>query len=488
MKIGIQIITYNSADSFEKLIEPWLKLKDRYDLKIWVGSGQFKIYHDMGCENLNGPTIQLLESMLGQGKIDYLFQPDPDNLLGDHTTRDKCIPWMREQDIDLMIQLDSDEFYTEEEVNNYIEFIEQNPDYNYKTVFNNLIGEGKSIDWEKHTAWWIKRFGGISHYYYDAHWSYLGEGNPIGHKGEGNIEYRRPPSLTIPKELVNPQHYTWTNDENIGGPSHVKEKIEYQKRYYNTGECGYVWDENEQKVKTVEEMNNEFDWGNSSPSFIDLVSREIFEGKCYETIFPVQEGDVVMDLGASTGPFTWSIMGKASKVIAVEPSKELIPLIKKNTAGYPVSIVNKALAKWDGVEIIPHVYDIATQYNASGVDQNMHYTSKEVETTTFKSIIEEYNLSKIDFIKTDCEGGEYSLFTEANMPYLLNNVRNIVGEWHLATPETKVEFRYFRDKYLKQFPKYEVYSVDGVNIKWDLWNDHFIEYYNEVIIHISNDA
>ena len=482
MKIGIQLITYNSEKTLEKLIAPWLKLKDRYDLKVWVGSGQFKIYHDMGCENLNGPTIQLLESMLGEGKIDYLFQPDPDNLLGDHTTRDKCISWMREQDIDLMIQVDSDEFYTEEEVENYIKFIEENPDFNYKTVFNNLEGDsGEGKDWEKHTAWWIKRFGGISHYYYDAHWSYLGEGNPIGHKGEGNIEYRKPFALTIPKELVHPVHYTWTDSKNVGGPSHVKEKIEYQKRYYNTGECGYEWDESEQMIKKIGEMKQEFDWGNSSPSFQKRVSKEIFEDKCYETIYQVKPGDVVMDLGASTGPFTWSVMDKASKVIVVEPSKELIPLLEKNTAGYPVSIVNKALAKWDGEEVLDNVFD-----NDSGVGENLHYISKEVETTSFKSIIKEHNLDRIDFIKTDCEGGEYSLFTEANMPYLLNNVRSIVGEWHLQDENAKVEFRYFRDKYLKQFPNFEVYSIDGVNIKWDLWNDHFIEYYNQVIIHISN--
>jgi hypothetical protein len=28
--------------------------------------------------------------------------------------------------------------------------------------------------------------------------------------------------------------------------------------------------------------------------------------------------------------------------------------------------------------------------------------------------------------------------------------------------------------------------VDGVDIKWDLWNEHFIEYYTEVIIYIDN--
>ena len=226
-------------------------------------------------------------------------------------------------------------------------------------------------------------------------------------------------------------------------------------------------------------MKQEFNWGDTSHSFKEIITREIFKDKLYEQVFPIQKGDVVLDLGASVGPFTWSIMDRASKIIVVEPSIELIPIIEKNTLGYPVSIVNKALTKWDGSEILNSIYEPFTQNPIWDIE-------KEVQTISFKSIVEQYDLDRIDFIKTDCEGGEYSLFTEANMPYLLNNVRNIVGEFHLATPEYKVEFRYFRDKYLKQFSKYEVFSLDGVNIKWDLFNDHFLEYYNEVIIHISN--
>ena len=48
------------------------------------------------------------------------------------------------------------------------------------------------------------------------------------------------------------------------------------------------------------------------------------------------------------------------------------------------------------------------------------------------------------------------------------------------------DFKNFRDNILTQFDKYEVFSVDGVDIKWDLWNDHFIEYYCEVILYIDN--
>ena len=97
------------------------------------------------------------------------------------------------------------------------------------------------------------------------------------------------------------------------------------------------------------------------------------------------------------------------------------------------------------------------------------------------------------------------------MPFLLNNVRNIVGEFHMNEFDCvngKVEFRYFRDKYLKQFPNYKVYAVDNQDITWQLFKDTkhnawvkqrngeyknlpvppFIEKYRQVIIHISNDA
>jgi hypothetical protein len=37
------------------------------------------------------------------------------------------------------------------------------------------------------------------------------------------------------------------------------------------------------------------------------------------------------------------------------------------------------------------------------------------------------------------------------------------------------------------FEKYEVSSVDGHDIKWDLFNQHFLDYYTEVIVYIDNN-
>ena len=112
--------------------------------------------------------------------------------------------------------------------------------------------------------------------------------------------------------------------------------------------------------------------------------------------------------------------------------------------------------------------------------------SLSATTKSFDKIKEEFNISKIDFMKIDCEGGEYSVFNNRNIFWIKENVKKIVGEWHLETPEKKEKFRVFRDTYLRLFPNVKVFSVDGVDIKWDLWNEHFLDYYFQVIIYIDN--
>lgn len=88
-------------------------------------------------------------------------------------------------------------------------------------------------------------------------------------------------------------------------------------------------------------------------------------------------------------------------------------------------------------------------------------------------------------MKVDCEGGEYDIFVESNLKYLLE-IKKIVIEFHLDTLETKLQFRRFRDNIIPKFKKVIVNSVDGVDISWDLNNEHFLEYYNQIIVYIDN--
>jgi hypothetical protein len=105
---------------------------------------------------------------------------------------------------------------------------------------------------------------------------------------------------------------------------------------------------------------------------------------------------------------------------------------------------------------------------------------------TFKQVVNDFNLQKIDFIKTDCEGGEYDIFNIENLTWIKNNVRKIVGEWHLDTVERKEQFKQFRDVYLRVFPNHQIFSVDNIDIKWNLWSEDFIQYYQQIIVYIDN--
>lgn len=207
--------------------------------------------------------------------------------------------------------------------------------------------------------------------------------------------------------------------------------------------------------------------------FRETVEKEIFVDKIYERHVQVEEGDVVFDIGSSLGPFTFSILDKnPSQVFAFEPSYEEFKTLVLNTRHGNVTHINKGISNVIGEFNFIDVFDLSGNH--------------KLYSTTFKKVIDDYNISKIDFLKTDCESGEYDIFTLENLFWIKNNVKKISGEWHLGTPELKEKFRIFRDVYLRVFTNFKVFSFDGVDITWSIWNNDFIPYYNEVMIYIDN--
>jgi FkbM family methyltransferase len=214
----------------------------------------------------------------------------------------------------------------------------------------------------------------------------------------------------------------------------------------------------------------QFDWGKKSEWYVSQATKEIFEDNAYERFFEVEEGDIVVDLGASLGPFTYKILPKNPKqCYVVEPLTYHINILHKNVGEDNVKIIQGAISDKKKLEI---TWDNITE---------------TPPTFTFKEFLNDNKINKIDFLKCDCEGGEYDVFQPSNIDFL-KTIPKIVTEFHLVNDENlhECKFRWFRDNVLPKFENYEVYSYDGVDIKWDLWNDHFIEYYNEVIIYIDN--
>jgi hypothetical protein len=211
-----------------------------------------------------------------------------------------------------------------------------------------------------------------------------------------------------------------------------------------------------------------FNWGPTSDYCIREFTEEIFERKDYEKLFEVEEGDIVVDIGSSVGEFTYSILHKNPKhCYVVEPVNAFFNVLRENLQGHPVSFSKVAITSekhlkvdWDGC-------------------------IEEAKTMTFKEYVDSLNLTRIDFLKVDCEGGEYDMFSTDNL-HFLKQVPKIVVEMHLRDDAGKAKFKNFRDNILNNFENYHVRSIDGVDIKWDLYNESFLSYYKEIYIYIDN--
>lgn len=203
-----------------------------------------------------------------------------------------------------------------------------------------------------------------------------------------------------------------------------------------------------------------------------IIYDEFFKknGTVYEKFFKVEKGDTVVDVGGFLGWFSFAASKrKPEKMFILEPGASRQESIKKKLKDAPYTLLNVGISN-------------KRQFIKNGLNFK---TTEDFTSITFTDFIKENNIEKIDFLKVDCEGGEYDIFTDEHFDWLTKNVKKISGEWHIG-PQFKEKFINFRDKYLKKFKNYKVYTFDGkTDIKWALFNNNFADYYTEVIVYID---
>ncbi len=217
-------------------------------------------------------------------------------------------------------------------------------------------------------------------------------------------------------------------------------------------------------------------------NIINTIYREIYVDNVYEKFMSINENDVVVDIGSNVGMFGCSILDKKPKTLyCLEPSSLLLKASKKNLHKYNIStkIILDNIAIGD------------TQNDVDCFEKESIY-----DIVSFKNFIIKYDIKYIDFLKIDCEGGEYSIFNNDNINYLKNNVKYIAMECHIKNDTKKQEkFKIFRDHYLQQFSdvkiiscKYQPINIgNNVDLSKLIYDDSFIEKYEyEFMIYINN--
>ena len=219
-------------------------------------------------------------------------------------------------------------------------------------------------------------------------------------------------------------------------------------------------------------------------------SFDFYSKDFYKSI--IKENDIVLDVGASCGTFVdFCLSKKASKIIAIEPSKSFGVLQETFKNIQQVYLENKALSfKEETVNLTTCGNSTLTSFyfdkqtEADGNDlQNIETIS--VPTCTIDSIFKKYKLEKIDVLKIDIEGFEYEIFK-----YLTDDIikkfKSFIIEYHHN------DGHLLRDCILNKLQSND-FLIEHFNLNYELTDDFnqkkgVIYAYSEKTISIVNES
>ena len=172
----------------------------------------------------------------------------------------------------------------------------------------------------------------------------------------------------------------------------------------------------------------------------------------YFKYFTINDGDVVLDLGATKGEFSAMCLEiPNTKCVAVEASNfNSVPMAAaleqwNSCLGeqrfFPVRRAITGNDSGNFLKIDTNILDgrrwasedcIALDQTDIKSDSDLRGKDGYVETISFMDLIRQYDLNHINFLKMDVEGSEYSIFEdEESFNFILNNVDKMAIEFHV---------------------------------------------------------
>ncbi|MBN1965743.1 MAG: FkbM family methyltransferase [Anaerolineae bacterium] len=164
---------------------------------------------------------------------------------------------------------------------------------------------------------------------------------------------------------------------------------------------------------------------------------------------PLQNGWTILDIGAALGDFAIcaALRHPASHIYAYEPSPESYALLGENLALNGVQNVmtfQQAVGAQAGPMHLSMAAGAAVKYStASSANTAGGTDAVDVAGVTLDDVFASLQLATCDFLKMDCEGGEYDILMHAS-PKTLGKIRHICLEYHEGvTPHTHQELAAF---------------------------------------------
>ena len=163
------------------------------------------------------------------------------------------------------------------------------------------------------------------------------------------------------------------------------------------------------------------------------------------------ENDICVDIGGNVGAFSMVHSKDFKRIIAFEPATysfgEYQKNMKKNNITN-VEVIQLAVADTSGkiLHLKPWLFGNQSG-NASTIDSEQWDDSiyEEVKSISLEDIFDNYNISRINYLKVDCEGSEYDFLINKD----LSNIDYISLEIHHQLKEKAQElFEYLQKHFI----------------------------------------
>jgi FkbM family methyltransferase len=187
-------------------------------------------------------------------------------------------------------------------------------------------------------------------------------------------------------------------------------------------------------IETPDEMDLNF-------LFHEIWLDEIYGPKGFE----IADDNTVIDIGGNIGVFAIYAATRALnvQVFSFEPfpknAEYFRSNIEKSHLDKSVNLQNIAVAGQNGKRTLR----IATSWGCHSLTAGNDVGDLEVDCTTLNDIIS--NVKTCNFLKIDCEGGEYEILRNASEP-TLRSIERIASEYHNNEQGTGPELRKFLEE------------------------------------------
>jgi FkbM family methyltransferase len=180
----------------------------------------------------------------------------------------------------------------------------------------------------------------------------------------------------------------------------------------------------------------------------------------HSLIYDLNENSTVIDLGGYTGEWAKEIINRYNcNVYLVEPVEESYKILLEKFRSNPKVHILKVGIGIENTEKVMYVNGDGTSFN---IETGEAIT---VEIRTIESVLNQWNLEKIDLLQVNIEGDEYELLQHMIDTGLISKFKNLQVQFHLGIKDAVVKHESICEGLIKEGFKVK-YSYPYV---WEAW-------------------